>query len=162
MENCILFLLTLFSPHKLLTSSLRKVMSPYWGIYDVTWDSLIAHLVKELPAMRRPWFNSCVRKICWRRDRLPTPEFLGFPGSLAGKESACNVGDMGLIPALGRSPGEGNSYPLQCSGLENSMDFIVHRVSKSRTRLGDFHFHFGRHTWSSATCQGLVHSPSTR
>ena len=64
---------------------------------------------------RRPWFNSCVRKICWRRDRLPTPEFLGFPGSLAGKESACNVGDMGLIPALGRSPGEGIGYPLQNS-----------------------------------------------
>ena len=47
---------------------------------------------------------------------------LGFPGGSADKESACNVGDLGSIPGLGRSPGEGNSYPLQCSGLENSMD----------------------------------------
>ena len=58
----------------------------------------------------------------------------------AGKESACNVGDLGSIPGLGRSPGEGKGYPLQCSGLENSMDCIVHGVSKSRTRLSDFHF----------------------
>ena len=46
----------------------------------------------------------------------------GFSGGSAGKESACNVGDLGLIPGLERSPGEGNSYPLQYSGLENSMD----------------------------------------
>ena len=49
----------------------------------------------------------------------------GFPGGSDGKESACNVGDSGLIPGLGRSPGEGNSCPLQNSGLENSMDCIV-------------------------------------
>ena len=59
-------------------------------------------------------------KIPWRRDRIPTPVFLGFPCSSAGKESACNVGDMGSIPGLGRSPGEGKGYPLQYSGLENS------------------------------------------
>ena len=47
---------------------------------------------------------------------------MGFPGSSAGKESACNAGDPGLIPGLGRSPGEGKGYPLQYSGLENSMD----------------------------------------
>ena len=122
MENCILFLLTLFSPHKLLTSSLRKVMSHYWGIYNVTWDSLIAHLVKELPAMRRPWFNSCVRKISWRRDRPPTPVFLGFPYGSGGKESTCNAGGLDPTPGLGRSPGEGKSFPLQYSGLENSME----------------------------------------
>ena len=63
-----------------------------------------------------------------RRDRLPTPVFLGFPFGSAGKESACNVGDLGSIPGLGRSPGEGKGYPLQYSGLENSMDSIVHRV----------------------------------
>ena len=49
-----------------------------------------------------------------------------FPGGSSGKESACNVGDLGSIPGLGRSPGEGNGYPLQYSGLENSMDCIVH------------------------------------
>ena len=74
--------------------------------------------------------------------RLPTPAFLGFPGGSASKESACNVGDLGLIPELGRSPGEGKDSPHQYSGLENSMDCIVHGVAKSRTRLSDFHFHF--------------------
>ena len=64
----------------------------------------------------------------------------GFPGESDGKESACNAGDLGSIPRLGRSPGEGKGYPLQYSGLENSTDFIVHEVTKSRTRLSDFHF----------------------
>ena len=76
--------------------------------------------------------------ICWRRDRLPTPVFLGFPCGSADKESTCNVGDLGLIPGLGRSPGEANSYPLQYSGLEISMDCIVHGVAKSRTQLSNF------------------------
>ena len=66
--------------------------------------------------------------------------FLGFPCSSAGKESAFNVGDLGSIPGLGRSPGEGKGYPLHYSGLENSMDCIVHGVTKSRTQLSDFHF----------------------
>ena len=82
-----------------------------------------------------------VGKICWRRDILPIPVFLGFPCGSAGKESTCNAGDLGLIPRLGRCPGEGNSYPLQYLGLENSMDCIVHRVAKSRTQLSYFHFH---------------------
>ena len=73
---------------------------------------------------RRPWYESWVRKIRWRRIRLPTPIFLGSPCGSAGKEFACNAGDLGLIPGLGRSPGEGKGkgYPLQYSGLENSMD----------------------------------------
>ena len=82
---------------------------------------------------RRPWFDSWVRKIHCRRDRLHTPVFLGFLHGLAGKESACNVEHWGSIPGLGRSPREGNDYPLQYSGLENSMDCIVHWVAKSRT-----------------------------
>ena len=57
---------------------------------------------------------------------------MGFPGGSAGKESACNEGDLGLIPELGRSPGEGNGYPLQYSGLENYTDYIVHGVAKSQ------------------------------
>ena len=64
---------------------------------------------------------------------------MGFPGGLAGKESAHNMGDLGSIPGLGRSPGEGNGYPLPYSGLKNSMDCIVHGVTKSQTRLRDFH-----------------------
>ena len=67
-------------------------------------------------------------------------KFLGFPGGSAGKESACNVGDMGSIPGLGRSPGEGKGYPVQCCGLENSMDCVVHGVTKSWTQLSDFHY----------------------
>ena len=73
------------------------------------------------------------------RDRLPTPVFLGLPCGSTGKESACKAGDLGSVPGLGRSPGEGKGYPLQDSGLENSMDCIVHGVTKSRTRLSDFH-----------------------
>ena len=61
---------------------------------------------------------------------------MGFPGGSAGKESTCSVGDWGSIPGLGRSPGEGNSYPLQYSGLENSLDY---GVAKSRTQLSKFH-----------------------
>ena len=57
----------------------------------------------------------------------------GFPGSSVGKESACNAEDPSSIPGLGRSPGEGNCYPLQYSGLENSMDCLVHGLTKSRT-----------------------------
>ena len=64
----------------------------------------------------------------------------GFPDSLVGKESACNAGDLGSIPGLGRSSGEGIGYLLQYSGLENSMDCIVHGVAKNWTRLSDFHF----------------------
>ena len=58
----------------------------------------------------------------------------------AGKESACNAGDLSLIPGLGRSSGEGKGYPLQYSGLEDSMDSIVHGVPKNHTKLSDFHF----------------------
>jgi len=56
-------------------------------------------------------------------DRLPNPVFLGFPGGSAGKESSCSAGDLSLIPGLGISPGEGNGYPIQYSGLENSKDW---------------------------------------
>ena len=69
----------------------------------------------------------------------PLTLLLGFPGGSAGKESACNAGNLGSIPGLGRSPGEGKGYPLYYSGLENSMDCIVHVVAKSWTRLSDFH-----------------------
>ena len=68
--------------------------------------------------------------------------FMGFPGGSDGKESACNAGDLGLIPGLGRSPGEGNGYPLQYSCLENSTDrgawqATVHGVTKNWTQMSD-------------------------
>ena len=67
---------------------------------------------------------------------------MGFPGNSDGKESACNVGDLGSIPGLGRSPGEGKGYPLQYSGLENSINSeawqaTARGVMKSQTRLSD-------------------------
>ena len=71
--------------------------------------SPVAQLVKNPPAMQETWFDSWVRKIPWRRDRLPTPVFLGIPCGSAGKESACNVGDLGLIPGLGRSLEKGKA-----------------------------------------------------
>ena len=103
---------------------------------------VIAQLLKNLPEIRRPWFNSRVRKICCRRDRLPTPVFLCFPCGSAGKESTCNAGDPGWILGLGRFPGEGKGYPLQYSGVENSMDCIVHGITKSWTQLSNFTFKF--------------------
>ena len=63
-----------------------------------------------------------------------------LPLWLSSKESACDARDLGSIPGLGRSPGEENGYPLQYSGLENSMDCMVHGFSKSQTQLSDFHF----------------------
>ena len=65
---------------------------------------------------------------------------MGFSCGSAGKESACNVGDLSSTPGLGRSPGEGKGNPLQYSGLKNSMDCLVHGVTKSRTGLSSFHF----------------------
>ena len=79
---------------------------------------------------------------------------LGFPGGSAGKEFACNVGDLGSIPGLGRCPGDGNSYPLQYSGLENSTDHIDHRVAKSRTRLSELYFLFSL-PWRPAAAVSL-------
>ena len=70
--------------------------------------------------------------------------YLCFPGGSDGKESAYNAGDLGLIPGLGRFPGEGKSYPLQYSGLENSihcMVCIVHGIAKSQTQLSNFHLY---------------------
>ena len=97
------------------------------------WASLIAQLVKSPPATQETRFDSWVGKIHWRRDRPPTPVFLGFPAGSAGKESACNARDLGSIPRLERFPGEGKGYPLQYSGLENSMDCVVHGIAKSWT-----------------------------
>ena len=91
----------------------------------ISWASLIAQLVKNLLQCRRPQFYSRVRKIPWRRDRLPTPVFLGFPCGPAGKESTCNVGDLGLIPGLRRSPGEG--ILLQSNSIK-SLKIMINNI----------------------------------
>ena len=104
------------------------------GGRTLSWPgaSLIAQLVKNLPATQETPVRLLGREDPLEKGWLPTPVFLGFPYGSAGKESACNAGDLGLIPGLGRSPGEGKGYPPQYSGLENSMDCIVHGVAKSR------------------------------
>ena len=76
--------------------------------------SLVAQLIRIRLQCRRPQFDSRAR-ISWRRDRLPTPVFLGFFHSSGGKQSACNMGDLGSIPGSGRSPGGGHGNPLQYS-----------------------------------------------
>ena len=85
------------------------------------------HLDHPTPSSESLW---CQPSLC-----------MGSPGGSAGKESACNYGDLGSIPGLGRSPGERKGYSLQYSGLENSMDCIVHGVAKSWIRVSAFHFH---------------------
>ena len=105
-----------------------------------TRASLIAQLEKNPPAMQETLVRFLGREDPWRKDRLPTPVFLGFPCGSAGKESTCDMGDLGSIPGLGRFPGEGKGYPLQYSGLENSMGSIVQGVTKSWTQLRAFHF----------------------
>ena len=107
------------------------------------WAPLITQLIKNPPAMQETRFSFWVGKIPWRRDKLPTPVFWCFPYGLAGEESTCNSGDLASIPGLGRSPREGKGYPLQYSGLENSMDCTVHGVTKSQTQLSNFHFQKG-------------------
>ena len=93
--------------------------------------SLIAQLVKNPPVMQ----ETPVRFLGWENalDRLPTPVFLVFPCGSAGEEAACSVGDLGSILGLGRFPAEEKGYPLQYSGLENSMDYTVHGVANSWT-----------------------------
>ena len=96
--------------------------------------------MQEIPSLSPGSGRSAVERIGY-----PTPVFLGFPGGSAGKESACSEGDLGLIHGLGRSPGEGNGYPLQYSGLENSMDCIVpwgHKESDTIQWLS-LHFLYG-------------------
>ena len=98
---------------------------------------------------KRPQFDSWLREICWRRDRLPTPVLLGFHCGSSGKESACHAGDLSSIPGLGRSPGERKGYPLQYSGLENPMDSIVHGVTKSLTQQSNFYLSWDMEYYSS-------------
>ena len=123
--------------------------------------SLVAQLIKNLYAVQETLVQFLGQEDPWRRDRLPTPVFLGFPGGSDSKESACNAGDLGLITGLGRSPGEGNGNPLQSSCLENCMDSrgwraTVHGVAKSRTLslvcLSHFHLSVPQVILHSAVC----------
>ena len=106
--------------------------STYTWYYISIWKMLCISLgFPDSSVGKESTCNAWVRKIHWRRDRLLTPVFLGFHRGSAGKESACNTGDLGSVPGLGRHPGQGKGYPLQYSGLENTMACIVHGVTES-------------------------------
>ena len=107
--------------------------------YGVSW---VARLVKNLPAVQETPVWLLVRMFPWRRDRLPTPVFLGFPGGSDGKESTCSVGDMGLIPGFGNPLKEGVTTHFSFLAWWIPMDrgawwVTVHRVTKSWTRLSN-------------------------
>ena len=97
------------------------------------WASLIAQLVKNLPAMQETLVQFLSQKDPLEKGQATHSNILGLPCGSAGKESACNVGDLGLIPGLGRSPEEGKGYLLQYSGKKNCKDCIVHGVTKCWT-----------------------------
>ena len=108
--------------------------------------------------------RSRTRRGDWTETELKLKQ-RGFPVISAGKESSRNAGDPTSIPASGRSPGEGKGYPLQYSGLENSMDCIAHGIAKIGTQLSDLHsLRIARQQWLSSnkslflhSCQSYVH-----
>ena len=104
----------------------------YINFLPQKYCELVKYLNCFLKTMNMIYHFICYNYVC-----------IGFPGGSEVKASACNVGDLGSIPGLGRSPGEGNGNPLQYSCLKNPMDGgawwgTVHRVAKSWTRLSDF------------------------
>ena len=107
-----------------------------WGLRTWVWVTFCHYL-----ALWSRWLISQCLQLSHLQNKKNSI-FLGFSCGSAGKESTCIAGDLGSIPGLGRSIGEGKGYPLQYSGLEKSMDFIVHGVTESLTRLSDFHFSF--------------------
>ena len=131
---------TIQLPHFHCPLLLLPSIFPIIRLFSNESASLIAQLVKNPLQCRTPQFDSWVGKIHWRKDSLPTSVFWGFPGGSAGKKPTCHVGDMGLIPGLGRSLGEGKGYPLCYSSLENSMHCIVRGVPKGQTGLRNLYF----------------------
>ena len=92
----------------------------------------LAVLAWQIPGSGEPGGLPSMGLHSWTRlQRLSSSMVvvIGFPGGSDGKESTCNVGDVGSIPGLGRYPGEGKGYPLQYSNLENSIDYTVHGVT---------------------------------
>ena len=122
----------------------------------VCWQLFV--MLKYVPLWQLWWVF--IMNGCWILSNyfsLSIHMIMDFLGGSDSKESAWSVEDLGLIPELGRSPGEGNGYPLQYSGLENFMDrgawqATVHGIAKSRTWLSDLHFH----TLFTTLGQGMV------
>ena len=102
-----------------------------WTLTVSVGVSQVAQLVKNPPAVWETWVPSLGWEDPLEKGTATHSSILGLPGGSAGKEPTCNVGDLGSISGLGRSPGEGKGYPLQYSGLENSMVCIVPGVAES-------------------------------
>ena len=127
----------------------HKYQGPMRKEYNIQIEkraSLVTQLVKNPPAMQETPVRSLGQEDLLEKGSATHSNFMGFADGSDVKVSACNSGDLGATPGLGRSPGEGNSYPLQYSWLENPMDsgdqqVAVHGVAKNWTRLSDFHFH---------------------
>ena len=109
-------------------------------------DGITNSMDMGLGGLREWWWTTqgglvCCGSLGCKKSQTCLRDWTELNCGSSGKESACNVGDLGSIPGLGRSLGEGKGYPLQYFGLENSLDCIVHVVSKSQTWLSNFHFH---------------------
>ena len=119
------------------------------SLYSAAQDFCPGTNASSLIESPRSQLAQCSHSLCWTSARFPVQEDIkrenlheGFPGGSDGKESACNTGDVSLIPGSGRSLGEGNDNPLQYSCLGNSMDrgawwATVHGVPKHRTQLNN-------------------------
>ena len=117
-----------------VTAQSRKLTNTSQAkFYRNPWASLIAQLIKNLPAMQETLVQFLGQEDLLEKGQATHSSILGLPCGSAGKECSCNVEDLGLIPGLGRSPGEGKVYTLQYPGLENSMVCIVHGVAESDT-----------------------------
>ena len=115
----------------------------WWAaVYGVAQSRTRLKRLSSSSSIEFPRFDSCVRKISWRRDKLFIPVFMRFPGGLDSKESACNVGDLGSVPRLGRSPGVRERLPTPVFWPGEFHGLYRLWVTKSQTRLSNFHFHF--------------------
>ena len=129
----------------------------YFFLYENSLTAFLFSMCLLVPHVLLQWMSWCLKCLSWRAHsgnyfsiktsltnsviiKVFSPLTLGFPGSLAGKESACNVGDLGSIPGLGRAPGEGNSCPRQHSGLESPTGCVAPGLAQSQTRLSCLHF----------------------
>ena len=106
-------------------------------IYFISFISLYTSVVSLQTTLETHVFVSYSKPMLFN---IPFCKMRAFPGGSAGKESTYNARDLGLIPGLGRYPGEGKGYPLQYFGMENSINCLVYGAAKSRTRLSNLHF----------------------
>ena len=148
---------------ELLTNQLmgRRTLQPLSGGSNLSWFSLwsVADLQCQVHFCCDAWLFRYIHRcilfysLPYCGFRLPTPVFSGFPCGSAGKESACNEGDLGLIPELGRSPGKGEGYPLWYSGLENSTDYSPwgHKELDTTERLSLSTVIYHR-IWNTVSC----------